>query len=60
MAIISLAAVLGPVLGGLADTYKAHRLLLNQGNLGLALAFAFSALSSQYQELYALDAIPGG
>ena len=31
MAIISLAAVLGPVLGGLADKYRAHRLVLSLG-----------------------------
>ena len=29
MAIISLAAVLGPVLGGFADKYRAHGLVLN-------------------------------
>ena len=39
MAIISLAAVLAPVLGGFADKYRAHRLVLTLGVLGMALAF---------------------
>ena len=34
MAIISLAAVLAPVLGGFADKYRAHRLVLSFGRAG--------------------------
>ncbi len=57
MAIISLAAVLGPVLGGLADTYRAHRLIMNLGVLGIKVAFAMYALSAEYNSLFAIDAI---
>jgi MFS family permease len=39
MAVISLAAVLGPVLGSFADRYRAHRLVLNLGLFGMATAF---------------------
>ena len=57
MAIISLAAVLGPVLGGFADKYRAHRLVLNLGMFGMALAFAAYALSAGDSLVTALDAI---
>jgi MFS family permease len=57
MAIISLAAVLAPVLGGFADKYRAHRLVLSLGVLGLALGFAAYALSAEAQGIFALDAI---
>ena len=57
MAIISLAAVLGPVLGGFADKYLAHRLVMSLGVLGMALGFAAYALSAETTSLYALDAI---
>jgi predicted MFS family arabinose efflux permease len=57
MAIISLAAVLGPVLGGFADRYLAHRLVMSLGVLGMALGFAAYALSAETTSLYALDAI---
>jgi predicted MFS family arabinose efflux permease len=57
MAIISLAAVLGPVLGGLADKYRAHRLVVSLGVLGMALAFAMYSISAEAQAIYALDAI---
>ena len=60
MAIISLAAVLGPVLGGLADKYRAHRLVMNLGVLGMAIAFAMYALSAQNNALFAIDAIVMG
>jgi predicted MFS family arabinose efflux permease len=60
MAIISLAAVLGPVLGSFADKYRAHRLVMSGGVLGMAVAFAMYALSSEVQALYALDAIVMG
>jgi predicted MFS family arabinose efflux permease len=57
MAVISLAAVLGPVLGGFADKYRAHRLVLSLGVLGLALGFAAYALSAESGTILALDAI---
>lgn len=57
MAVISLAAVLGPVLGGFADKYRAHRLVLSLGVLGLALGFAAYALSAESGAILALDAI---
>jgi predicted MFS family arabinose efflux permease len=60
MAIISLAAVLGPVLGGFADKYKAHRLVLNLGMFGMAFAFALYALSAGDSLVAALDAIVMG
>ena len=57
MAIISLAAVLGPVLGGFADKYRAHRLVLNGGLLGMVVAFVAYALSAGDTLVTALDAI---
>jgi predicted MFS family arabinose efflux permease len=57
MAIISLAAVLAPVLGGFADKYRAHRLVLSLGVLGLALGFVAYAWSAESNAIYALDAI---
>lgn len=57
MAIISLAAVLGPVLGGFADRYRAHRLVLLGGLLGMSLAFVAYALSAGDALVTALDAI---
>ena len=57
MAIISLAAVLAPVLGGLADRYRAHRLVLSLGVLGLALGFVAYAFSAESNAVLALDAI---
>jgi len=57
MAIISLAAVLGPVLGGFADKYRAHRLILSLGVLGMALGFFMYSISAESNALYALDAI---
>jgi len=57
MAIISLAAVLGPVLGGFADKYRAHRLILSLGVLGMAVGFLMYSISADAKALYALDAI---
>ena len=57
MAIISLAAVLGPVLGGFADKHRAHRLVLLGGLLGMVVAFAAYALSAGNALVTALDAI---
>ena len=57
MAIISLAAVLAPVLGGFADKYRAHRLVLSLGVLGMAIGFLMYSISAEATALYALDAI---
>jgi predicted MFS family arabinose efflux permease len=57
MAIISLAAVLAPVLGGFADKYRAHRLILTLGVLGMAVGFLMYSISAETKAIYALDAI---
>jgi MFS family permease len=57
MAVISLSAVLGPVLGTFADRYRAHRIVLSGGVLGMAVGFAAFALSAESSSFYALDAI---
>lgn len=57
MAVISLAAVLGPVLGTFADKYRAHRAVLSGGVLGMAVSFAMFALSAESAAFYAIDAI---
>ena len=57
MAIISLAAVLAPVLGGFADKYRAHRLVLSLGVLGMSLGFFMYSISAETQAIYVLDAI---
>jgi predicted MFS family arabinose efflux permease len=57
MAIISLAAVMGPVLGGFADRYRAHRLVLSLGVLGMAFAFAAFAFAADSTTFFAIDAI---
>jgi predicted MFS family arabinose efflux permease len=57
MAIIGLAAVVGPMLGRFADRYMAHRLVLNLGMLAMALAFAAYAISAERTVLYALEAL---
>jgi predicted MFS family arabinose efflux permease len=57
MAIISLAAVSGPVLGGFADRYRAHRLIMSLGVLGMALAFLAFGISALSSAFFAIDAI---
>jgi predicted MFS family arabinose efflux permease len=57
MATMSLSAVSAPALGGFADRYRAHRLILNLGMFGIALAFAAYALSAGDSLVTALDAI---
>jgi len=57
ISVLSLAAVLGPVVGRFADKYKAHRQVLGLSVLGLALGFAFFALMSRNSELYILPSI---
>ena len=60
MAVISLAAVLGPVLGSFADRYRAHRLVLSLGLFGMASAFGLYALSAGDAAVTVLDAIVMG
>jgi len=57
MAIISLAAVLAPVLGSFADKYRAHRLVLTLGVLGMGFGFWMYSISAEAQAIYVLDAI---
>lgn len=57
MAVISLSAVLAPVLGGFADKYRAHRLVLSLGVFGMALGFLMYSFSAEATAIYALDAI---
>ncbi len=57
MAVISLGAVLGPVLGNFADKYRAHRLVMCAGIAGMALGFAFFAGAAESSAFYALDAV---
>jgi MFS family permease len=57
MAIIGLAAVVGPMLGRFADRYMAHRLVLNLGMLAMALAFVAYAISAERTALYSLEAL---
>ncbi len=57
MAIMSLSAVLAPVIGSFADKYRAHRLVLVLGMFGIVLAFVAYALSAADTLVTALDAI---
>lgn len=57
MAVISLAAVVGPVLGTLADRHAAHRLVMSLGVLGMSIGFAAFALASESATFYAIDSI---
>ena len=54
MAIISLAAVLAPVLGGFADKYRSHRLVLTLGVLGMAIGFFMYSISAESQAIVKL------
>ena len=57
ISVLSLAAVLGPVVGRFADKHRAHRLVLCLSVLGLAVGFALFALMSRNLELYILPSI---
>jgi MFS family permease len=57
MAVISLAAVLGPVLGTFADRHAAHRLVMTLGVFGMAVGFAAFAIASESSSFFAIDAI---
>ena len=64
MAVISLAAVLGPVLGTFADRHGAHRIVMSLGVLGMAVgsaAFAFASDSSKfYASIRSFSAVDSG
>ena len=57
MAVISLAAVLGPVLGTFADRHGAHRIVMTLGVFGMALGFAAFALASEDFKFFAIDSL---
>ncbi len=57
MAVISLAAVLGPVLGTFADRHAAHRLVMTLGVLGMAVGFGAFALASEDSKFFAIDSL---
>ena len=57
MAILGLAAVVGPAVGRFADRHFAHRVVLSLGVLAMSLAFAAYALSAERTALYALEAL---
>jgi len=57
MAIVALGALAGPPIGGFADKYGAHRMVMVAGVGAMALAFVAFALTADNTELYALDAI---
>lgn len=60
MAIMSLAAVVGPVLGGIADRYKAHRQVLLAGMAAMTLALLAFGVSSGDSEFQVIDALVMG
>lgn len=57
MAVISLAAVLGPVLGTFADRHAAHRLVVTGGVFGMAVGFAMFGVASESASFFAIDAV---
>jgi MFS family permease len=57
MRFIRLAAVLAPVIGGFADRYAAHRLVLTLGVAGMGVSFAMYAISSEDSLVLGLDAL---
>jgi len=57
MAVMSLAAVLGPVLGGVADRYQAHRQTLVGGLVAMTLALLAFGVAAGDSEFQVIDAI---
>ena len=57
MALISLAAITGPLIGSFADQYRAHTLVYLLSLLGLVVAFALYALGARNDALHVLDAL---
>jgi predicted MFS family arabinose efflux permease len=60
MAVMSLAAVLGPIIGSFADRYRAHRLIMSSGIFAMAFAFVAFALAAETSTYFAIDAIVMG
>lgn len=60
MAIISLAAVAGPVLGGIADRYQGHRQVLMAGMVAMTLALLAFGVASGDSEFQIIDALAMG
>src|SRR5262245_45748158 len=56
-ALISLAAMLGPVIGRFADTYHAHKACYALSFLGMGLGFAILALDAHSDTFHGLVAI---
>jgi MFS family permease len=57
MAVISLAAVLGPVLGSFADRYEAHRLVYAGGLALMAIGFLAYSFAAEATSFFAIDSI---
>jgi MFS family permease len=57
MAMMSLAAVIGPVLGGIADRYVAHRWVLVGGLAAMSLALLAFGVASGDSEFQVIDAL---
>jgi predicted MFS family arabinose efflux permease len=57
MAVISLAAVLGPVLGGFADRYQAHRVVYSGGLAIMAVGFLAFSFAAEASAFFAIDSI---
>jgi len=60
MALMSLAAVLGPVLGGIADRYAAHRYVLVGGLAAMTVALAAFGITAGDSEFKIVDAVVMG
>jgi MFS family permease len=57
MAVISLAALLGPVLGAVADRYRVHRWMLCGGLALMAGGFGSFAVSANTAAFHPVDAV---
>jgi len=57
MALMSLAAVAGPVFGGIADRYNAHRYVMVGGMAAMALALVAFGVASGDSEFQVIDAL---
>jgi MFS family permease len=57
MAMMSLAAVLGPVLGGIADRYNAHREVMVGGLVAMTVALVAFGVAAGDSEFQVIDAV---
>jgi predicted MFS family arabinose efflux permease len=57
MALMSLAAVAGPVFGGIADRYNAHRYVMVGGMVAMTLALVAFGVASGDSEFQVIDAV---